>query len=85
MANYRVVTDGGVTRMFDIDNPASKTVYEDLIEHNTGFDVAVDDNGYEKNYTQEEITNFITANKTLANIKDPKVLPSRGRTVKVDI
>ena len=32
---YVKVTDGGVIRFFDLNNPKSRAVYNELVKHNT--------------------------------------------------
>lgn len=52
---YVKVTDGGVIRFFDLNNPKSRAVYNELVKHNTGFDTVVEPDGTPKEFTEEQV------------------------------
>lgn len=80
---YAKVTDGGVTRFFDLNNPRSRRVYKELITHNTGFNVVVgDDNLTPKEFTEEQVKETIEAARAAAKVGKPKQTVSSSRAVK---
>lgn len=56
------VTDGAVTRFYDLNNPRSKAVYKELMNHNTGYNCVVLPDGTTKEFTEEQVKEQI--NKT---------------------
>ena len=52
---YVKVTDGGVIRFFDLNNPKSKAVYNELVKNNTGYNTVVDSEGSPKEFTEEQV------------------------------
>ena len=57
--SYVKVTDGGVIRFFDLNNPKSRAVYNELVKHNTGFDTVVEPDGTPKEFTEEQVKKTI--------------------------
>lgn len=59
---YAKVTDGAVTRFFDLNNPVSRGIYNELINNNTGYNVVVDQTGNTpKEFSETEVKQQINA------------------------
>lgn len=69
---YAKVTDGAVTRFYDLNSRSSKARYNELINNNTGYNVVVDQTGAVKEFTEEQVKTAIDAAQTAANKKPKK-------------
>mgnify|MGYP003293618481 CR=1 FL=1 len=56
---YKAVTDGAVTRFYDQSNPKSRSIFKELINEKTGYDVIADEQGYEREFTEDQVKNII--------------------------
>lgn len=56
---YKAITDGAVTRFYDQSNPKSRSIFKELINNRTGYDVVADEQGYEREFTEDQVKNII--------------------------
>lgn len=78
---YVKVTDGGVIRFFDLNNPKSRAVYNELVKHNTGFDTVVDESGAPKEFTEEQVKATLEAAIEANGKKKTKTVVASNRAV----
>lgn len=80
------VTDGAVTRFYDLENPKSAAVYKELVHvnHNTGYNVVVDNTGKPKEFTEAEVKEQIAATRKASAKPQKTVSIPAGRTVVED-
>lgn len=77
---YKAVTDGAVTRFYDQSNPKSRSIFNELINERTGYDVIADNSGYEREFTEAQVKTII-AKVEASNAKaKPKAKPASNRT-----
>lgn len=69
---YAKITDGAVTRLYNLNNPKSKHQYNELINNNTGYNVVVDQTGAVKEFTEEQVKTLIDTVQTAAKKKPKK-------------
>lgn len=79
---YVKVTDGGVIRFFDTNNPRSRAVYNELVKHNTGFDTVVNDDGTPKEFSEEQVKETIEKAIEANGKRKTKTVVSSSRAVK---
>lgn len=77
---YVKVTDGAVTRFFDLDNPVSRRNYKELINNNTGYSVVVDDTGHPKEFTETKVKETLDKAREASGKKRTKnvIAPNRS-------
>ena len=78
---YVKVTDGAVTRFFDLDNPVSRRNYKELINNNTGYSVVVDDTGHPKEFTETKVKETLDKAREASNKKRTKNVIAPNRSV----
>lgn len=78
---YVKVTDGAVTRFYNLDNPASKRMYKELINNNTGYCVVVDDAGHPKEFSENTVKDTFDKARTAAGKKATKNVVAANRSV----
>lgn len=52
---YVKVTDGAVIRLLNMDSPAQRGIYNELLNNNTGYEVVVDESGNPKEFTEDSV------------------------------
>ena len=80
MASVKV-TDGAITRFFDINNPHSKRLYNELMNNNTGYNTVVDKTGQVKEFTEQQVREQIEAARQASKKKERKATISAQRAV----
>lgn len=79
---YAKVTDGAVTRFFDLNNPRSRKVYNELIQNDTGFNVVVEEGSNEpKQFTEAQVKDTIEKARAAAHVAKQKNPVSSNRAV----
>lgn len=78
---YVKVTDGAVTRFFDLDNPVSRRNYKELINNNTGYSVVVDNTGHPKEFTETAVKETLDKAREASNKKRTKNVIAPNRSV----
>lgn len=78
---YVKVTDGAVTRFFDLDNPVSRRNYKELINNNTGYSVVVDNTGHPKEFTETTVKETLDKAREASNKKRTKNVIAPNRSV----
>lgn len=77
---YKAVTDGAVTRFYDQSNPKSRSIFKELLNNNTGYDVIADNSGYEREFTEAQVKNIIEKVEASNTKAKPKTRPASNRT-----
>lgn len=75
------VTDGAITRFFDLNNPHSRRQYNELMNNNTGYCTVVSANGQPKEFTEQQVREQIEAARKTSNKKERKATLSPQRAV----
>lgn len=78
---YVKVTDGAVTRFFDLDNPVSRRNYKELINNNTGYSVVVDNTGHPKEFTETAVKETLDKAREASKKKQTKTVIAPNRSV----
>lgn len=71
---YAKVTDGSTTRFYDLNNPRSKAVYKELMNHNTGYNTVIVEDGSTKEFSEAQVKEQIA-----------KARKASGRTARKEI
>lgn len=77
---YKAVTDGAVTRFYDQSNPKSRSIFKELLNNNTGYDVIVDNQGYEREFTEPQVKDIIEKVEASTKARKPKAAASTNRS-----
>ena len=78
---YVKVTDGAVTRFFDLDHPVSRKNYKELINNNTGYSVVVDEAGHPKEFTESSVKETLDKAREASGKKQTKNVIAPNRSV----
>lgn len=81
---YAKLTDGAVTRFYNLADPNQRSIYNELVDNNTGFNVVVDDNGKVKEFSEAQVQTAIESTRAAANKKRFKETVNPNRQVKDD-
>lgn len=74
------VTDGAVIRFFDLNNPRSRSIYNELVRNNTGYSTVVED-GKPKEFTEEEVKNTLEKARKASGKGKAKTVVDANRAV----
>lgn len=69
---YKAVTDGAVTRFYDMENKKSRQICKELINEKTGYVVILDQTGKEKEFTETQVKNIIENVAASSNVNKIK-------------
>ena len=79
---YAKLTDGVVTRFFDLNNPRSKHQYNELKNNNTGYNEVIDRHtGQTKEFTEQQVKDQIDAARAASKKKERKTTVNLNRAV----
>ena len=81
---YVKLTDGAVTRFYNLADPKQRSIYNELIDHNTGFNVVVGNDGKVKEFSEAQVQEVIETTRAAANKKRLKETVNPYRQVKDD-
>lgn len=77
---YAKVTDGAVIRFYDLDNPASKNAYKELVRENTGYST-VTSGGKLKEFTEADVKETLNKAREASGKKPVTTAVSANRAV----
>lgn len=77
---YAKITDGAVIRFFDLDNPASRANYRELVRENTGYST-VTENGNIKEFSEEQVKETLEKARKASGKKTVKPIVAANRAV----
>lgn len=75
---YVKVTDGAVTRFFNLNDRRSHAIYKELVENRTGYKPVIESTGAVKEFTEEQVKSTIDKAQTAANKKPRKTTVATG-------
>lgn len=78
---YVKVTDGAVTRFYNEDNPASRALYKELINNNTGYNTVVEPDGHPKEFTETQVKEVIQKARRSCSKLEKKTVIASNRAV----
>lgn len=76
---YVKVTDGAVIRLLNMDSPAQRNIYNELLNNNTGYEVVVDEAGKPKEFTEESVKDSIEKALAANNKRKSEVAAPRHK------
>ena len=77
---YKAVTDNAVFRFYNQSNPKSRSITKELLNNNTGYNVIVDNNGFERELSEPTVKSTIVTAELLNDKAKPKAKPASNRT-----
>lgn len=78
---YVKATNGAGIRFFDLDDPVSRTTFNELINNNTGYSVVVDDAGHPKEFTETTVKETLDKAREASGKKQTKNVIAPNRSV----
>ena len=81
---YAKLTDGAVTRFYNLDDPKQRSIYKELVNNNTGFNVVVGNDGKVKEFSEAQVQEVIETTRAAANKRQRKETITPNRQVKDD-
>lgn len=80
---YAKVTNGAVIKYYDLNDPKSRSIYNELIQNDTGFNVVVEEGSNEpKPFTEEQVKGTIEEALAASHVAKRKNPVSSNRAVK---